>query len=238
MSKETKFFVVVNRLNFRGLMYNLLARTLDYPKKDLLNKFRTSEMIREKTLLEDFSDVVDCYVISSIKKRFADINDYLNSFEDEKEMLLELQKDYTWMFIASKPRLVPPFESVYKENRLMQESTFNIARLYYKAGLKPEKNFGLLPDHIALELEFMGYLCLKELEGHQMKDNIDKGKKIQEKSRELQIQVLENHLGKFYKQLTERLKNNSRTGFYENVAELCETFVDWEVKELNIHIES
>ena len=51
------------------------------------------------------------------------------------DLLLELERDYTWMFFASKPRVAYLFGSVYGEGKLYQESTFAITRLYYEAGL-------------------------------------------------------------------------------------------------------
>ena len=59
--------------------------------------------------------------------------------------LLDLEKDYTWMCFASKPRQVYLFESVYREGKLLQESTFEIARLYFEAGLQLTETFTLPP---------------------------------------------------------------------------------------------
>ncbi len=97
--------------------------------------------------------------------RSAKLKNYVGAFSEVEALLLELQKDYTWMCFASKPRLVPLFESVYREGKLYQESTFEIARLYHHAGLEVAEKFKLPPDHIALELEFMAYLLYNAIAG-------------------------------------------------------------------------
>ena len=92
--------------------------------------------------------------------------EYAGREADRAALLVEIEKDYTRMCFASKPRLVYLFESVYREGKLYEESTFQIARLYYDAGLKVEEAFRLPPPTtIAVELEFMAFLAFKETEG-------------------------------------------------------------------------
>jgi TorA maturation chaperone TorD len=117
------------------------------------------------------------------------------------------------MFFASKPRLAYLFESVYREGKLLQESTFQIARLYADAGLKLTEDFRLPPDHIAVELEFLSFLVFKEIEGTKKQD----AKQI-DYARELQAQVLKEHLRAFSQNLAEKVVEHARTAFYRTVA--------------------
>jgi TorA maturation chaperone TorD len=136
----------------KATLYNILAHALNYPDMDLVlslveGRFRLDLMavlpLETRAVIEGLS--------------------IYNGGEREK-VLLDLERDYTWIFFASKPRIAYLFGSVYSEHKLYQDSTFEIARLYHEAGLKVEEAFRLPPDHIAVELEFMSYLAFNEME--------------------------------------------------------------------------
>jgi TorA maturation chaperone TorD len=138
-------------------------------------------------------------------------------------ILLELEKDYTRMCFSSKPRMVYLFESVYKEGKLYDESTFQIARLYYDAGLKVEESFRLPPDHIAVELEFLSFLTFKEMEGIRSAD-----RKIEDYALELQESALKNHVKDFALSVAGRMEKHAGTGFYRFTARLMNAFISSE----------
>jgi len=138
---------------------------------------------------------------------------YTAAGQNEAALLLEMEKDYTRMFFSSKPRLVYLFESVYKEGKLLQESTFEIARLYYEAGLNLVDDFKLPPDHIAVELEFMAYLYFNELAA------MKKGNKENEAlAQKLQKETLEKHLTNFGRTFAEKVVAHAATDFYKIMA--------------------
>ncbi len=136
----------------RAFLFDALSRLLDYPDADLINQIQDPAFIENfRTALQKASGGDEPVSL------FASLVD-----TDSDHLLLELQKEYTHLCFASKPRLVHLFESVYRTGKLMQDCTFDIARLYYDAGLSISDDFDLLPDHISLELEFMSYLGLQE----------------------------------------------------------------------------
>ena len=105
------------------------------------------------------------------------------------------------------------FESVYKEGKLLQESTFEIARLYYDAGLNLVDDFKLPPDHIAVEFEFMAYLYFNELAA------VKKGNEENEAlAQKLQKEVLEKHLTNFGRTFAEKVVAHAATDFYKLMA--------------------
>jgi TorA maturation chaperone TorD len=137
------------------------------------------------------------------------------------ETLLDLEKDYTWMCFASKPRQVYLFESVYREGKLLQESTFEVARLYHEAGLRTTEDFRLPPDHIAVELEFLSFLCFMEAEA------LRAGSADRESlSLRLQGELLERHLVPFGRSLAGRMEKSARTLFYRNMAGLLRSVLE------------
>ena len=66
--------------------------------------------------------------MADLRKKYTELPD---SAEDIR---LALEKEYTWMCFASKPRLLYLFESVYREGKLLQESTFDIAASILRSG--------------------------------------------------------------------------------------------------------
>ncbi len=194
--------------SLRMTVYSLLARALNYPGEELVESLTTGEFATKLAgALDALGLLRSPDVEPSLKTAYAKPD------QNKKKLLLDLEKDYTWMCFASKPRQVYLFESVYREGKLIQESTFQIARLYHEAGLKLSEDFKLPPDHVAVELEFMAYLCFNEINGIKNNDQ-----KIESYARELQKKVLEEHLRKFGLFLAERLEQHAKTTFYKTTA--------------------
>lgn len=201
----------LNRAAARAALYSLLAQALNYPDKDLV------ESLCQGDLLGETLDALEVLGITGME-------DYLNGLQkestaasvDQAALLLEIEKDYTWMCFASKPRrLVYLYESVYNEGNLFAESTFKIARLYYDAGLKIEEDFRLPPDHIAVELEFMSFLSFKEMDGIKTGDS-----KVADYAVELQSKTLEEHLNNFALTVADNIGKHAKTSFYQGVAKV------------------
>jgi TorA maturation chaperone TorD len=74
----------------------------------------------------------------------------------------QLSVDYAALFVGPFELIAAPYGSVYleKHGRVMGDSTIATQRFYQAAGLSLEMKEP--PDHIAIELEFMHYLCMKE----------------------------------------------------------------------------
>jgi TorA maturation chaperone TorD len=102
---------------------------------------------------------------------------------------------------------------------LLQDSTFEIARLYYDAGLAPTEEFRLPPDHIALEFEFLSFLFFKEIDGIENED-----KEVEEYARELQAIVVEKHLRPFALNIAAKVSQHAKTSFYKMVAAVMQSY--------------
>ena len=189
-------------------LYSLFAQALNYPDQALLERLASGEFA---DLLRASMAGAGHALPETDEDRLK--GEYSGNSRDRSEMLLELEKEYTRIFFASKPRLAYLFESVYKEGKLYQDSTFEIARLYHDAGLKISDDFRLPPDHIAVEFEFLSFLCFKELEGAGSGDN-----ETREYAKELQGEVISKHLGPFALNVAERLAKHAGTVFYTTMA--------------------
>jgi TorA maturation chaperone TorD len=202
----------LKRLAARTSIYQILAQSLNYPDESLADIFTTGYY---------HQTVADCLDILGVPGT-GGMQAGLESLKKELQqpgILLELERDYTRLCFSSKPRLVYLFESVYKEGKLYDESTFQIARLYYDAGLKVEEDFRLPPDHIAVELEFMSFLSFKEMEGIRSGDA-----KTRDYAVELRTKAMEDHVRDFALSVAERMGKHARTGFYRFTANLMTAF--------------
>ncbi len=179
-------------------IYFWMSKALDYPDEALAE------------------DLLDNPIMKNLpQERYQAFREYLAAFDTIDALLLDLQKEYTHMCHVSKPRLVPLFESVYKEGKLFQDSTFQIARLYDEAGLKPGSEFKLPPDHIALELEFMSYLIYQEMEALKS-GNTDN----EQMALRLQEETLSRHLSHFGLSVADRLSKHARSPFYQGMGDM------------------
>ena len=204
ISKKLNHIETGNRLT----IYSALAEALNYPSQELAVGLKSGDFARQ------LSHALQALELNNLSDQLSDLgNEYTELPQSAEDIRLALEKEYTWMCFASKPRLVYLFESVYREGKLLQESTFDIARLYYEAGLKMDENFQLPPDHIAVEMEFMAYLCHNELEARQQGD-----KEKEDYAGALQKTVLDNHLAAFACQFAEKLGLYAESDFYKTMA--------------------
>lgn len=204
MGNNTKLSVLHSNM----MLYSWLSKAFDYPTPEFIETLINGDLINS----------VDTNEFRKLKK-------YIDSFNSPEELLLELQKEYTRLCYVSKPRLVPLFESVYKEGKLFQDSTFQIARLYNEAGLRLEDGFKLPPDHISVELEFMAYLIYQEIEAikNANEDNA-------ELAIFLQKETLINHLGSFGLGFAEKMMENTNNDFFKSTATILREFLRFEVQ--------
>ncbi len=137
-----------------------------------------------------------------------------------------LKVDYSKLFVGPYKLLAPPYGSVYLENgKLMGDSTMDVRKWYSAEGL----NITLreVPDHIALELEFMYFLISKEIEAI---NNSDSEKAIY--YLEKQGSFLETHLGAWVSAFAESVRSHAKTEFYRDLSHATESFVRQDLKDL------
>ncbi|MDR0514986.1 MAG: molecular chaperone TorD family protein [Coriobacteriaceae bacterium] len=90
---------------------------------------------------------------------------YLGSDPDEaSEALRQLDIEYTRLFIGPAALAAPPWEMVYRTGRreLFQPGVATIRARYEQEGCLPAEHPRVSDDHLALELDFMRFLCEKE----------------------------------------------------------------------------
>ena len=121
----------------------------------------------------------------------------------------------------------PPYGSVYldADEKLLGNSTLAVSECYKKEEL--DVAMKEIPDHIAIELEFMHYLAGKEIRALESKDN-EAARQYKEK----QFSFISKYLASWVGEFTNLIKKNANTEFYTTLAETTLLFIQDDVKFL------
>jgi TorA maturation chaperone TorD len=142
-----------------------------------------------------------------------------------------LAEEYTRLFVGPG-RHVPPYASVHREGegRLWGESTVQAKRFVEAAGLCFQGNWDSIPDHVAVELEFLQRLCAHEaelwargergsgLDGEEAGEPLRRCLRVEE-------QFLRDHLCAWAPRFCAAVSAMPTATFYRAVAELTRTIV-------------
>jgi TorA maturation chaperone TorD len=131
----------------RGDCFKLMAACFYEPDKQLF----IEEKLGEK--LEQLLDQLAPNCVPAVRQ----MKNALKQLEQE-----QLSIDHAALFVGPFELIAAPYGSVYieKKRTVMGDSTINVAQFYQDAGLSVDIKEP--PDHIAIELEFLHYLCSKE----------------------------------------------------------------------------
>lgn len=136
--------------------------------------------------------------------------------------LQALQIEHTRLLINGVPHvLAPPYASVYADSgRLMGQPAECALRAYREAGLTISSASHALPDHLAVELEFMFYLGREELKAT---DHGDTARADQMRQRS--IVFLNECLLPWVPAWRQRVEESARLAFYPALARLTEAWL-------------
>ena len=144
---------------------------------------------------------------------------------DELKTLLV---DHTRLFVGPSRPLAIPYGSFWLtgDASLMQEATHALQEIYQEGGFDVDEDFGDLPDHVAVELEFLYVLTFTRNRalraGH---SNELAG------INEIRQRFLHEHLGKWVVPFSNAVQENAETSFYRELAELTTRFVLGEARK-------
>lgn len=130
--------------------------------------------------------------------------------------------DYARLFLGPFGVLAPPYGSVYLDGgkRLMGDTTLWVQERYRQANVDVSDGFHDALDHVTVELEFMHYLSFKQAEAEAAGDR-EAALHFARK----QEDFLEQHLGAWLCEFTDRIKLHAQTGWYRNLAEITRLFI-------------
>lgn len=137
----------------RSVAFNVFSKVFaDVPTEDVDNLFTATA--EHMALLATSSEN------TNMKKAIELLNKIYGEDFTKNDMSrdrLERNRDYTYLFVLSN---VPLYESVYTspERLLKQEAWSEVKNFYLKNHYKQTDGDKIIEDHIAMEMEFMGYM--------------------------------------------------------------------------------
>ena len=191
----------------RGDCYKFLAACFYPPEKELL---------LQENLLENLSHSLS-RICPQAGIFAAKMEEAIRRYSHQ-----ELSVEYARLFLGPYELQAPPYGSIYLDGqkRVMGDSTMEVLAVYQEAGLSLQEDFKELPDHIAVELEFMYYLTYQEVRALENHDGKEAGKFLK-----FQENFLENFLGRWVPPFCARIKEGTQNEFYAALADCLDTLV-------------
>jgi len=138
--------------------------------------------------------------------------------------------EHTRLFLGPFKLVAAPYGSVWMDEHkhVMGDSTAKVAAFYHACGLHLADDFHELPDHFAVELEFLSYLAFKQREAATAGDSAEA-----ERLKGLQREFLDSFLLPWLTQFTDAVINDGEALFYVAIARCTAAFVTSDAGHLN-----
>ena len=174
--------------------------------------------------------------LDTLSEQLSNLNSeaasYISCMQTELDQNCDLEMlriEYTRLFIGPYSLPAAPYGSVYTENerKVMGDSSMDAKKRYQSFGLDISNSIKEVPDHIAVELEFMFFLIYKEIESIKANDP--------EQAQEIlyhQKSFLNDHLNMWVPDFTDCVIEHTGTEFYRNLAKATRVFVAEEIEYL------
>ena len=132
----------------------------------------------------------------------------------------DLRIDYAGLFLGPFNIRSKPYGSVYLDrgNLVMGDSTMAVLALYREGGFRVAEAFTEMPDHVAVELEFLYLLNARLGDGKLEFSELDR-------LAALERILLDDHLGRWIVPFTEAMQKGACTDFYRKLADLTRRFI-------------
>ena len=146
INSEERTMVGSTTDRLRGDCYKMLAVCFYPPERKIL---------LEEDLLGDLSASLG-QACPEAQPRAEEMEKTIRQIGDE-----ELAVDHARLFVGPFGLKAPPYGSLYLDGdgKVMGNSTMRVIQIYEEEGLEIDAEFTELPDHVAVELEFMYYLA-------------------------------------------------------------------------------
>lgn len=136
--------------------------------------------------------------------------------------LQALRVDYTRLFLGPEGALAHPYGSVWlgDTQSLVQESTLAVGALYEAHGFALADDFSDLPDHVAVELEFLYTQLFREAVARR-----DGQTEQLIAARAARRALLDAHLGRWMPPFAAAIERGAGTTFYRALAGTARAFI-------------
>ena len=200
-------------LGARGEIYQFLSLVYGPPEQILLAK----DFLKQAK--QAFDAIENNFLSRELKE--------LETLFENSNNPLNLAIEYTRLFRGPVKADVYPYESMYVDGEIMGKSTMDVLQRYTEAGVQVSGEFKDLPDHVCVEMEFMGFLCARELAAWQQ-DNQDEAKRLQLIGDSFVI----DHLSKWVSRFSDLILEYATTLYYLNLARISRGFITREASTI------
>ncbi len=209
----------------RGGMYALLAAAWRYP--DEANVSLLTDMTRR---LWGDPDVL-CLLDAETREALGRLAECLLAEGDERKLEDDMRACYAALFGHAVRGACPLYEQEYGHGEIVQQASelADIAGFYRAFGLEPSEAAMERIDHVSVECEFMGVLCVKEAFGLQSEiaelgDTSNDGQRV----------FLRDHLTQWLPAFCSRVSRADSDGPYARAAALASKFLEAECRRFGI----
>ncbi len=192
----------------RGDCYRLLAACFYPPQRDVW---------LEENLVGNLADLLDA-VCPAAAASCRQMRESLVTTDAQ-----DLAVEHARLFVGPRHVVAPPYGSVYLDEgrRVMGDSTLAALHAYEEAGLRPDPHLKELPDHIAVELEFLYYLTFRGVEASRGNGRAREAGYFFSARQAF----LDNHLRRWVPPFTATVKDGSQSDFYRHLAGCLASFL-------------
>jgi TorA maturation chaperone TorD len=191
----------------RDDVYRLLAACFYPPSKELIEEECCATLA---TLLTSAAPDAAHYAFDAVAAT-------------SKSSIDALAVEHARLFIGPFQLVAPPYGSTYLDDArtVMGDSTAKVAAFYHDCGLHLADDFHELPDHFAVELEFMSFLAFKQREA-EVSGDTDEVCRIMS----LQKEFLGRFLIPWLEPFTSAIITDAEAPFYQAIARCTAAFIN------------
>lgn len=126
-------------------------------------------------------------------------------------------RDHDRLYGDSAAAVTPPFESVHRglDGLVFDQETLQVRRAYRELGLQAPQLNKEPDDHIGLELEFLGQICLRALDARDADDPAEEARTLDHARR-----FLDDHALRWAPDFLDRVSREAHTEFMRGLAQL------------------
>lgn len=200
----------VSLAELRASLYSALALGFSAPDEGTLKEVsgRLPEVLREASSL---------FVMPVLEDTIKNFEASINASDRTS-----LKAEYHRLFVGPYRLPAPPYASVYLESEptIMGTSTLEVLRMYEEARFLLSPSFKDLPDHVAVELEFMALLCEEERRAWRRGGLCEAAKLLAKEET-----FLREHLVRWIPHFSSRILSSTDSPFYRALASLLRDYV-------------
>lgn len=147
------------------------------------------------------------------------------------ESLQALLVDYTRLFLGPMKALASPYSASWLPTPMVGDEVLPpvILDFYAEGGFEVDAELAELPDHVAIELEFLYLLSFNQRQAHFLGHLDD-----DTAATKLRARFLDQHLAAWISPFTQAVKEDAETGFYRVLADLTQGVIQRELAHVSV----